>query len=108
MSKVIDINEDQLQSLLGDSEMPVFIDFWAEWCGPCKMVGPVIDELSNEFDSSMKFVKVNVDENPTLTATYGIRTIPTFIVIKNNDLVYRHSGAVPKSFLAEKISSLIK
>jgi len=107
MSKVREVSDEELQSLLIDSDKPIFIDFWAEWCGPCKMVGPVIDELSNDFNSSMEFVKVNVDEYPNYAAHYGVRSIPTFIVIKDNELVYRHSGAAPKSFFVEKISSLI-
>lgn len=108
MSKVQNITDDELGNLLSESTKPIFIDFWAEWCGPCKMVEPVIDELSIEYDEDMIFVKLNVDENPKSAAIYGVRSIPTFIVIKNNELLYRHSGAVPKSFLGEKISSILK
>jgi thioredoxin 1 len=107
MSKAIEITESELKVLVSESEKPVFIDFWAAWCGPCKMVSPVIEELSNEF-SDVSIVKVNVDENPEAAATYGIRTIPTFILLKNNEIVFRHSGAAPKSFFAEKLSSLVK
>jgi thioredoxin 1 len=107
MSKVLDYNDIELQSLLINSDKPVFIDFWAEWCGPCRMVEPVVSELSETYESKIIFVKVNVDENPQSTAMYGIRSIPTFIVIKSNELIMRHSGAVPKSSLVEKLNKLL-
>ena len=107
MSKVKDITDNDLESYIKESEKPLFIDFWAEWCGPCKMVGPVIDELSDEHDD-ITFVKINVDENPDATAKYGVRSIPTFVVIKDSEIVFRHSGAVPKSFFNEKLKSYVK
>jgi len=107
MGDILDLNDIELQSLLSSAERPVFVDFWAEWCGPCKMMEPVIDELSKQYKEKFLFVKVNVDENPQSTAMYGIRTIPTFIVIKNNELVMRQSGAFPKSQFVEKLNKLL-
>lgn len=107
MGNVKDVNEDELQAIISDSEKMVFIDFWADWCGPCRMVAPVVDEVSIELDSDFTFVKSNVDENPNSAAMYGVRSIPTFVVLKGQDIVFRHSGAVPKSFLIDKLSSLV-
>lgn len=107
MSNIQNLTDHDFESFIMGSTKPVFIDFWAEWCGPCKMMEPIIEGLANEH-SDMIIAKINVDENPQATANYGVRTIPTFIIMKNNELVYRHSGAAPKSFLDDKISSALK
>ncbi len=108
MGKIQTINSDsELQSLLNDSDKTVFIDFFAEWCGPCKMIEPIIEELSIEYESKITFVKINIDENVESASTYGIRSIPTFIVIKNNNIIFRNTGAMPKSFFIGKLNSLI-
>jgi len=108
MEKIQTINNnDELVSLLNDSEKIVFVDFFADWCGPCKMIEPIIEELSQEFNSKITFVKVNIDENVESASTYGIRSIPTFVAIKNNNLIFRHSGASPKSFFVEKLNSIV-
>jgi thioredoxin 1 len=107
MSNIQNLTDSDFESFIKDSTKPVFIDFWAEWCGPCKMMEPVIAALTAEH-TDIVFAKINVDENPQATANYAIRTIPTFVIMKNNELVYRHSGAVPKTFLDGKISSVLK
>jgi thioredoxin 1 len=83
------------------------IDFWAEWCGPCKLVGPIVDELHAEYDGRAVIGKVNVDNNPEISAKFGIRNIPTIIFVKNGEVVDKSVGAVPKNVLAEKLDSIL-
>lgn len=89
------------------SATPVVVDFWAEWCGPCRMIAPALDEISQEMDGKVKVVKLNVDENPGVAAKYGIRSIPTLMVFKNGQLASQKVGAAPKGDLSKWISSSI-
>ena len=79
-----------------NSDIPVFVDFWAEWCGPCRMVGPVIEELANDYDGKIKFVKVNVDEANELASKYNVFSIPTLVMLKNGEVVSQQVGAASK------------
>ena len=89
------------------AEQPVLVDFWAEWCGPCKALAPKLDEIASEMDGKMKVVKVNIDENPDSPAKYGVRGIPTLILFKDGEAVARKVGAAPKSQLKDWIESEI-
>ena len=87
------------------SDVPVVVDFWAEWCGPCRMIGPALEEISNEMAGKVSIVKVNVDEEPELGAKYGVRSIPTLLFFKNGELTSNMVGAAPKSKLSSWIAS---
>ena len=89
------------------SDMPVLIDFWAEWCGPCKMIGPVLEELATELDSKLKIVKVTVDENNQTAVQFSIRSIPTLMIIKNGQCQGQHIGAASKAQIKEFINQNI-
>ncbi|WP_342359492.1 thioredoxin TrxA [Terrarubrum flagellatum] len=89
------------------SSTPVVVDFWAEWCGPCRMIAPSLDEISKELDGKIKVVKLNVDENPATAAKFGIRSIPTLMLFKNGELAGQKVGAAPKGDLSKWISGAI-
>lgn len=99
------ITDQNFQELVLDSDKLSVIDFWAEWCGPCRMVGPIIDELSKEYDGQAIIGKVNVDENQDIPVKYGVRNIPTILFIKNGEVVDKQVGAVPKSVLEQKVKA---
>jgi thioredoxin 1 len=90
-----------------NSDVPVVVDFWAEWCGPCKQIGPALEELSTEMDGKVKIVKINVDENPNSPAQMGVRGIPALFLFKNGEVVSNRAGAAPKAALQSWIEESI-
>ncbi|TWP26726.1 thioredoxin [Apibacter muscae] len=104
----LEINDQTFKNEVIDSNEPVLVDFWAEWCGPCRSLSPVIDELSEEFKGKLKVVKVDIDANQNTPVEYGIRNIPTLLFFKDGQLVDKVVGAQPKEALVEKIQSIIK
>ena len=100
LSKSKDRSVDNFDSEVLQSDKPVLIDFWAEWCGPCKVLGPVIDEVAQDYSEKVKFVKLNIDNNPSNTQKFGIRGIPTLLLFKNGEKVDTSVGVLSKSELA--------
>lgn len=107
MSEVLYINDADFESVVVNSDIPVLLDFWAPWCGPCKMIAPVLDELAPEFAGKVKIVKMNVDDNQATPAQFGVRSIPTLLLIKNGQVVATQVGALPKTQLANFINQHI-
>jgi thioredoxin 1 len=101
----LEITDANFQETVLNSEKPVIVDFWAEWCGPCRMVGPIVEEIGKEYNDSVKVGKVNVDHNPGITSKYGIRNIPTLLFFKNGEVVDKQVGAVPKQIIVGKLQS---
>ena len=99
----IKVDDTNFKQEVLESDIPVLVDFWAEWCGPCRMVTPTVEEIAEEYDGKLKVCKLNVDEAPATASEYGIMSIPTLAVFKNGEVVERIIGAVPKPQIEEKI-----
>jgi thioredoxin 1 len=100
------ITDSTFDSVVVNSDLPVLLDFWAPWCGPCRALGPVVDELAKEFEGKVRVVKMNVDENPATPAKFGIRAIPTLILFNKGEVVEQHTGAVAKPVLQEMLTKV--
>ena len=104
---VAPVSDKSFQTDVLDSKEPVLVDFWAEWCGPCRAVAPVLEEVAGELNGKLKVVKLNVDENPETAAKYGIQSIPTLMIFKNGELASRQIGASPKAKIVQWINGAV-
>lgn len=103
MANAVEINESNFEEVVLNSDKPVLVDFWAAWCGPCRMVGPVVEEIAGEYADTAVVGKVDVDANQELSVKYGIRSIPALLVFKGGEVVDQVIGAVPKGVLTSKL-----
>lgn len=103
----IDITDDNFQEMITSSDKLILVDFWAEWCGPCKSLAPALEDASNDLGEKIVVYKINIDQNPTTPQKYGVRGIPTIIFFKGGEVVDRQVGVLPKSKLYEKIENVI-
>ena len=100
-------NDHNFKTDVLDSKQPVLVDFWAEWCGPCKAIAPSLEELSDEMANKLKIVKINIDENPSISQTYSIRSIPALMIFKDGEKISEKMGALPKSALESWVNETI-
>ncbi len=107
MSELLQLNDGNFEDEIIKSTLPAMVDFWAPWCGPCRMVGPLVEELAKEYDGRFKVAKMNVDENPSTPGRYGIRSIPTLLLFKDGQLADTIVGAVGKAHIEEAMLKLM-
>jgi thioredoxin 1 len=103
----IEVNDTNFEELVLQSDKPVLVDFWAEWCGPCRIVGPIVEELSRDYEGKIVVTKLDVDSNPETAMKFGIRNIPTILFFKGGQLVDKHVGAAPKATLSAKVNAIL-
>ena len=101
------VSDSAFETEVLKADQPVIVDFWAEWCGPCKMIAPALEEIANEMDGRVKVVKINIDENPSVPSRYGIRGIPTLMIFKNGEVAGTQVGANPKGKIVDWIERSI-
>ena len=107
MGDILEVSDANFESEIINSEIPSMVDFWAEWCGPCKKVGPVVEELAAEYDGKIKIAKMDVDNNRQTPAKFGIRNIPTLILFKGGEVVNTIVGAQPKTSIEDELKKLL-
>ena len=105
--KATELTDNNFETLVEKNEGVVMVDFWAEWCGPCKMIGPIIEELATEYEGKATIGKVNVDHNPGVSMQFGVRSIPTILIFKNGELADKQVGVTSKTALADKINTAL-
>ena len=107
MAKRADVTDQNFEDEVVNADTPTLVDFWAPWCGPCRMVAPIVEELANEYEGRVKFVKLNTDENPAVSMRYGIRSIPTLLVFKDGEVKGQIVGFRPKNDLKIRLESVL-
>ena len=107
MSDLLEVSDDNFETEIMNSDLPAMVDFWAEWCGPCKMVGPLVEELANEYTGKIKVAKMDVDKNPQTPIKFGIRNIPTLILFKDGEVAQTIVGAQPKSNIENELKKIL-
>jgi thioredoxin 1 len=107
-ARVIEINDDSFEAEVLKSSIPVMVDFWAPWCGPCRMIAPITEKLAKEYEGSLKVCKLNVDDNPQTASTYRVLSIPQILFFRNGVTVDQSTGAVPESVLQSKVESVLQ
>jgi len=103
---ILELTDDNFDAEVKQSDQPVLVDFWAPWCGPCKMLGPILDELAGEFEGRVKIGKVNIDEHQAVAGQYGVSSIPTLLVFKGGEVIEQHVGLKPKAALADSLNGV--
>ncbi len=107
MAKPIEVTDSNFEQEVINSDIPVIVDFWAIWCGPCKMIAPIMEEFASEYDGKVKITNLDVDNNPNVAVKYGIRSIPTILLFKDGKIIEQIIGAYPKSYFQDKISKIL-
>jgi thioredoxin 1 len=105
--KIVVLTEQNFQEVIDGSQIPILVDFWAEWCAPCRMIGPILDEISEEYDGKVKIGKLNVDENRSIAAKFGVMSIPTLILFKDGDIAEQMVGAQPKENVLKVLQTVL-
>ncbi len=107
MAKPIEVTDSNFEQEVVNSDIPVIVDFWAIWCGPCKMIEPIMEEFAREYDGKVKIASLDVDHNPNIAVKYGIRSIPTVLLFKDGKIIEQIIGAYPKSYFQDKITKIL-
>jgi len=108
MANLSPVTDEQFEADVLQADTPVLVDFWAEWCQPCKMIAPIVEELAGEFDGKIKFTKMDVDSNPKTPMNYGIRGIPTLIIFQDGQAIDQLVGALPKATLKKRLETVLE